>query len=159
MNVKIENNSVNLCDSCEKDCETCDAYDKDYLPGDCDTNICCCSKYAPLMTREQLNDGPDNNETTDLISRKAAIEAVGKLRDGCDNGGWCGECRIDYPDKDAIDVLEALPTAEPKRGYWKYNAKIGTFKVWTCDQCGWNSEAEFNYCPNCGAKMEGERDG
>ena len=44
--------------------------------------------------------------------------------------------------------------AEPKRGYWKYNGKIGTFKIFTCDQCGWNSEAEFNFCPNCGAKME-----
>ena len=43
--------------------------------------------------------------------------------------------------------------AEPKRGCWKYNGKIGTFKIFTCDQCGWNSEAEFNFCPNCGAKM------
>lgn len=79
MTVKIENNSVNLCDSCEKDCETCDAYDKDYLPGDCDTNICCCSRYAPLMTREQLNDGPDNNETTDLISRRQALYALNEI--------------------------------------------------------------------------------
>ena len=52
---------------------------------------------------------------TDLISRKAAIEAVGRLCDGCDNGGWCGECRIDHPDKDAIDVLEGLPPIQPDK--------------------------------------------
>lgn len=32
----------------------------------------------------------------------------------CDNGGWCGGCRIDYPGKDAKSVLEALPPAEPE---------------------------------------------
>ena len=48
----------------------------------------------------------------DTISRKAEIEAVGKLCDGCDNGGWCGECRIDYPGKDAKSVLEALPSLD-----------------------------------------------
>ncbi len=100
MNVKIENNSVNLCDSCEKDCETCDAYDKDYLPGDCDTNICCCSKYAPLMTRQQLNDGHDNNVgATDLISRRAALDGLEELP-------------LDYGRYDSADVeymLEQLP--------------------------------------------------
>ena len=52
---------------------------------------------------------------TELISRQAAIEAVGKLCDGCDNGGYCGECRIDHPDKDAIDVLEGLPPIQPDK--------------------------------------------
>lgn len=51
----------------------------------------------------------------DTISRKAAIEAVRKLCDECDNGGWCGECRIDHPDKDAIDVLEGLPPIQPNK--------------------------------------------
>ncbi len=57
--------------------------------------------------------------SADTISRRAAIEAVGKLCDGCDNSGWCGECRIDHPDKDAIDVLEALPPAGTQIIYCK----------------------------------------
>ena len=81
----------------------------------------------------------------DLISREAVKEMIKNHR-------------VDFStEKDyrtARACANAVPPAEPKRGYWKYNAKIGTFKVWTCDQCGWNSEAEFNFCPNCGAKME-----
>lgn len=51
------------------------------------------------------------------------------------------------------DNVTKLESKVPKMGRWKYNNKIGTFKIFTCDQCGWNSEAEFNYCPNCGADM------
>lgn len=26
-----------------------------------------------------------------------------------------------------------------------------------CNQCGYETDLETNYCPNCGAKMDGER--
>lgn len=52
-----------------------------------------------------------------------------------------------------IDVQHA-PTIEPERkGEWIPNQENGTFKIYTCSNCGWNSEAEFNFCPNCGADM------
>lgn len=50
---------------------------------------------------------------------------------------------------------EQLPTIEPKRGEW---IEIrGSWSInYTCSNCGKIvHETEYNYCPNCGAKMEG----
>ena len=97
----------------------------------------------------------------DTISRKAAIEAVGKLCDECDNSGWCGECRIDHPDKDAIDVLEALPPVMPRTGKWE-NIVDGIEYSWgTCDTCGARipmAYEYYEYCPHCGMKNEVEHE-
>jgi len=48
------------------------------------------------------------------ISKEAAIDAIKKLCEECD-ADHCGECRIDHPDKDAIDVLEGLPPIQPDK--------------------------------------------
>ena len=47
----------------------------------------------------------------DLIDRGAAIDAIKDLCEECD-ADYCGECRIDYPVKDAKSVLETLPPAQ-----------------------------------------------
>lgn len=54
-------------------------------------------------------------------------------------------------------IIRYMPPAQPEQrtGKWVMNDHIGTFKIFTCSECGWNSEAPFNFCPNCGAKMEG----
>ena len=52
--------------------------------------------------------------------------------------------------------INDVPTADVRevvRGEWILNDKIGTFKINTCSICGFNSEAEWNYCPNCGAEI------
>lgn len=55
---------------------------------------------------------------------------------------------------DFIDDIEDAPTAEVKYGEWVY----GEFDIPHCSECG--EEAMPNniskYCPNCGAKMDGE---
>lgn len=58
----------------------------------------------------------------------------------------------------AVDkAFEALIQFEQQRaGKWFMNDHIGTFKIFTCNKCGWNSEAPFNFCPNCGDKKESE---
>ena len=91
----------------------------------------------------------------ELISKRAVIEAIEKARANVGHNleRSIGKSIIEILDEVGEDVGK-LPSAQPKRGVWNYNSKIGTFKVWTCDQCGWNYEAEFNFCPNCGAKME-----
>lgn len=51
---------------------------------------------------------------SDLISRQAAIDAVISLCDDCDSG-YCGSCRVNYPgEKDARNVLDELPSAQPE---------------------------------------------
>ena len=50
--------------------------------------------------------------------------------------------------------LNTLPTIEPKKGKWKHDADG---LVW-CFECGFGKERSderpYNYCPNCGAKMD-----
>ena len=53
-------------------------------------------------------------------------------------------------------VIDAEPTVEPKTGKWKpYPITDGCIQ---CSVCGILRVGEpSNYCPNCGAKMEGEK--
>lgn len=46
--IVIQGNRVNLCDTCEKDYESCDSYgiNNDYIESDTG-DICCCTKYEP----------------------------------------------------------------------------------------------------------------
>lgn len=66
--------------------------------------------------------------------------------------------------EETIDVayVEQLPSAQPmrKKGRWKRRLVDSGFNAdWHCSECGWKTSLEehgYNYCPNCGAKMEGE---
>lgn len=59
--------------------------------------------------------------------------------------------------------IDAQPTvdAEPvKHGHWIFNPKDVIEMMFTlprCSECGAESPNGGNYCPNCGAKMDGER--
>lgn len=95
----------------------------------------------------------------DLISRQAAIDAVGKYlkKDGD---------VITIADVvDAAVAIGMLPSAEPERktGRWiKVNGKTA-INCSACYHCSWSLSFEytvkrFNYCPNCGADMRGGED-
>ena len=78
----------------------------------------------------------------DLIDRNEAIEAVdGKL----------GEFNANNK---AVSILMHLPSVEPvKHGRWIVNE---------CSLCGFLTTewvGSCHYCPNCGARMDGEQDG
>lgn len=67
----------------------------------------------------------------------------------------------------AYDIVNRQPTVEPKHGHW-IDRSVAFYRK--CSECGccmeWNKEpflhgdGEYNYCPNCGAKMDaiGEND-
>ena len=73
----------------------------------------------------------------------------------------------------ALDAIHAQP--ERKKGEWEEIAVIADVcdirgvKTWAskmkCDQCGFTTIAieghfsQYNFCPNCGAKMRGDQDG
>lgn len=72
------------------------------------------------------------------------------------------------PRSKAIERIErgvySLPSAQPERKKGKWIDE--TFKPWglvyhpyKCDQCGEHSEADSNFCPHCGALMDGEVEG
>ncbi len=53
-------------------------------------------------------------------------------------------------------VIEALEQ-EPKRGYW-LEAKEEDPCWYRCSECGRLYDLDENYCPNCGARMEGNEE-
>ena len=92
----------------------------------------------------------------DLIERQAAIDAV--IR----------HLQLDYEYAWGVrEAINALPYAqpEPKTGVWipdGQKQKHG-YEWMHCSVCGFsdidNPATHTNFCPNCGARMEGEDDG
>ena len=57
----------------------------------------------------------------------------------------------------AIDIIENAPTIDAVpvvHGRWKAEFEYEDFLHADCSVCGKRSEYMYNYCPNCGAKME-----
>lgn len=57
---------------------------------------------------------------------------------------------------DYIDDEPAIDVQEVRHGEWEQKNDI-----FTCSECGYQFECEgytqfFNFCPNCGCKMDGE---
>ena len=46
--------------------------------------------------------------------------------------------------------------APVKHGHWEeIRDAYGQLEGWICKKCGRETKAKENYCPNCGAKMDG----
>ena len=62
---------------------------------------------------------------------------------------------------DLYNILEKMPTVDAvpvRHGHWIFNPKDAIemmFTVPKCSECGAESPNGGNYCPNCGAKMDG----
>ena len=94
---------------------------------------------------------------SDLISRQAALAEIDKNRDALLSSGMTGaeHILVHYGRR----VIEELPTIEPKKGKWVEDE----YWDYKCSACGKGIDDEIYlfmpYCPNCGARMEGESDG
>ena len=73
---------------------------------------------------------------------------------------------IDIGLKIALRVIRKAPTAdvvEVKHGRWIEKDLFSMYhKVHNCSECGepvYDNGKPFNYCPNCGAKMDGGAEG
>ena len=126
--------------------------------------------------QKYIKDGYMQPIGEDLISRQSAIDA---FRDVLDS---------DFPYISEVtprERIESIPSApgSRQRGEWVYNPNAYDYGLpaWECDQCGCinanipprimtkdgkpnyapvnpNSFSGSNFCPNCGAKMEGGED-
>ena len=56
--IRVEDNKVNLCDSCEQEYAECPAHGSDILFGDGfgKDNVVCCACYRPIMKKEKVEN-------------------------------------------------------------------------------------------------------
>ena len=100
---------------------------------------------------------------SDLISRQAAIDALDK------------ELSAKYAHREmavsflgAKRIIETVPSAQTeqtvdlvKHGMWVVDwFQVGNaIPKYICSECGYyNGTARTNFCPNCGARMDGDEE-
>ena len=113
------------------------------------------------MTNKKSTETHAETHACDLISRRAAIDAIDAIMDEVEpfaivEPGTTCVIGTGVNNNDVVRVLEQLPSAQPER-------KVGK---WTednaCEFCGFKPWYErdihtLSYCPNCGADMRGEQ--
>lgn len=101
---------------------------------------------------------------SEYIEREAVIAALTEFREDQTVSKYatvrhCLVARgaIDRATK-AIESLPADDVAPVVHGRWKCHGDCG---VTECSACGWSIEeyaGDYAYCPNCGARMDGDSD-
>lgn len=88
-----------------------------------------------------------------------------KLKQICDEHNTSYGVQFGGRAKDFAQLTDDIPNAdvvEVKYGKWANAYSSGTH-LYRCTECGeyieaiWTGGYDFKYCPNCGAKMEGEQ--
>lgn len=85
----------------------------------------------------------------DCISRARALKEMQIYHDDC--AKTSKYTRLGF--ETAMNIVESLPSIQPKTGHWiRVTDKTGHL-VWECDKCGWQQRLNTNFCPDCGVKM------
>ena len=82
---------------------------------------------------------------SDLIDRQAAINAIER-----------NAYRHTYIDQ-IVDIINELPSAQPREGKWIRTRTLMHDGELYCDQCGQEHPEQkkiWNFCPDCGCRME-----
>lgn len=80
------------------------------------------------------------------------------------HSGTIAEFLDQMTDEGCPETVDAVPV---RHGQWiRVYSRPGVFKYlgWTCDQCGQRTGNEYapqwyKFCPNCGARMDGDGNG
>ena len=96
----------------------------------------------------------------DYISREAAIKAV-----CCGCNEQFGEEPCEPSECCLLFTVKTIPAADVQEVKHGHNTQ-DLPSLFECSVCGWGSAdtlycdtSTFNYCPNCGAKMDAEVEG
>lgn len=93
----------------------------------------------------------------EYVSREAAIEAA---KHAWAKGLEPSQYIEALPAADVVPVVHGLWEREPS-SYWRWTpsgAVAVTRTTYRCGLCGRGTAVKSNYCPNCGAKMDGGAD-
>ena len=89
-----------------------------------------------------------------LIDANALIK---RFCEDCLEGEQCDlvDC-LWYYERNRIDTAPTIAAEPVKHGRWQ---EMGGDEPWLhgccCSICGFTTAQDYNYCPNCGAKMDG----
>ena len=96
----------------------------------------------------------------EYIEREAAFNAILKLVPKVDDDGYCWVIRGDAAM--AIDSIPAADVVPVRHGRWERKADpygfFDTISVCSVCDCTTKWREEYLYCPNCGARMDGDGD-
>ena len=90
----------------------------------------------------------DANDALEVLCNYCGVE-------GCCPEGGCAEYQ-------KISKLPTVDAVEVVHGWYEMGIDEGDYEYGTCSVCGYNEYNAFgcclphNYCPNCGAKMDGD---
>ena len=93
-----------------------------------------------------------------MATEKRLIDANELIKEICRSDEKVGTSLWETPEiADFIDEMPTVDAVEVVHGRWVDNG-IPESMLSGCSVCGFTCGAySFNYCPNCGAKMDGER--
>ena len=95
--------------------------------------------------------GKDKNVPSKGYIAKADAHLA--IQEHFNEGGFAG-----YQDgQELLNRITELPAAdvvEVRHGRWKSRQK---WNYYVCSECSFENKIAFPYCPNCGARMDGER--
>ena len=114
-----------------------------------------CALCRPSAQPEKRTEERTETHACDCVERQAAIDALWKIRQEeiSDGRRFHDYCSLST----AVDVIKDLPSAQSGKWIWSEDNAS-----WCCSICGCVFEEidwkpEYNYCPNCGADMRGEK--
>ncbi len=58
--------------------------------------------------------------------------------------------------REALSRVPAADVREVVRGKWIGDNRYFGFPNWHCSRCKGEGRGDYNFCPNCGAKMEAD---
>lgn len=96
---------------------------------------------------------------SDYIEREAALAICEKeYKERVKMADWCGDT-VAWNIAADVSAIPAADVAPIRRGRWIPADQTGDC-CYTCSECGFERDAYLldvgNYCPNCGAKMDGK---
>ena len=92
----------------------------------------------------------------DLIDRQALLLRLAdwQLQESPNWGAnGMGDAKVYETLKGVEEMIQELPTIEPKKGKWEVVDEEEP-RWYGCSLCEKMARWPYNYCPNCGAKLE-----
>ena len=98
---------------------------------------------------------------SDYIKREDAMEPLYEEWKAAESRSDDDIAQIVKMDYITVSNVPSADVVEVRHGHWKVYKDLGYrfVKNYQCSECGdIIGDVNYNYCPNCGAKMDGEEE-